>query len=751
MHKIKRRTLLFTLLMLLLNGCVHPEQALPVSTSVTSSVLSPTPVPPQPTSMPVPTATETPPTLISPTQALTSWPIYTLQDVGLTVRYPPGWAVRESPNRSLQSLAMHSVGFIPPRYAKSDAPQVPHISLAVYRPPLTDTLRAWLDAHSTADPFGSPADPEVHFFGVNDIMEVEVSGFPALRFTHDVFGFTVHELLLAMGETVVSLGYCDLSIENLETAFLQMQESLAPTTPTQPPESKFPRTNAWFNAYGSEYPSDEQMQQLVDAFSADVIAYLQKTIDPTLPLESQSPSLTQMAADLPLFEGGQVIPVELGSGAAAELFVLPNFRAIGGPMLYVRYTDAGWQTFPVPVVPPGGGKAVANAPNLWPASAEVRDVTGDGQVEAIVRHTFAGGSSWREHPQVLRWNGAGFDVLFRAELVNWAGPSEWRFVPHGSAQDIVITYPVFMPSRPQKFDPHPEGVQRWRYDPAADRYVLWGTAVQTPLPWVGDLATAEAALQTSDYRTALTAYESFLSDETWQEDFLHDYRTDVGGERDVGQRELAAWLDLARLHAGLCHAALDEPTAARQVLSAIESALQADLAAAFLMAYGENADLVAALTAYERAIAAAAQADEQPQTGGGVWSLYPQPYSELILLNRDPALLKAAVQDHGLPVEGLWADLDDDGRDEFAWLDVGEWRVVWVAWQDADGRWQAIGLEAEDDLTLTSVRTAEIVIQYRGEERVLQWDGELKMVQVPPDRRISDWPIVGILAPSTTQ
>jgi hypothetical protein len=528
--------------------------------------------------------------------------------------------------------------------------------------------------------------------------------------------------------------------------------AIAPSLPKlpspTPEEASFPRTDAWFNAYGSEYPTDERLLQLVDAFSADVIAYLQKSIDPRVPLEAQSPSLTQMADDLPLFEGGQVIPVELDSRATAELFVLPNFRAIGSPMLYMRYADAGWQAFPVPVVPPGGGKAVANAPNLWPASAEARDVMGDDQVEAIVRHTFAGGSSWREHPQVLRWNGAGFDVLFRAELVNWAGPSEWHFVPHGSVQDIVITYPIFMPSHPQKFDPHPEGIQRWRYDSAADRYVLWTTAVQTPLPWLGDLATAETALRASDYHTALTTYESFLSDETWQEDFLHDYRTAM---TSVGERELAAWLDLARLHAGLCHAALDEPDAARQVLSAIESAPQADLAAAFLTAYGEDADLVGALAAHEKTIAAAVQANEQPQTGGGVWSLYPQPYGELILLNRDPTLLEAAVQDHGLPAESIWADLDDDGRDEFVWLDVGEWRVVWAAWQDANSRWQATGLEAEDDLTLTDVHTAKIVVQYCGEERVSEWDGELKMARVPLARRISDWPIVGTPALSTTQ
>jgi hypothetical protein len=102
-------------------------------------------------------------------------------------------------------------------------------------------------------------------------------------------------------------------------------------------------------------------------------------------------------------------------------------------------------------------------------------------------------------------------------------------------------------------------------------------------------------------------------------------------------------------------------------------------------------------------------------------------------------------------VEGIWADLDDDGRDELVWLGMGEWRVVWVAWQDSDGRWQATGLVAEDDLTLTSVHASEIVVRYCGEKRVFEWDSELKMAHVHPSRRTFDWPIVGTPALSATQ
>jgi len=254
----------------------------------------------------------------------------------------------------------------------------------------------------------------------------------------------------------------------------------SPTTapqpaPTQPPESKFPRTEAWFAAYGNEFPTDEQMQQLADAFSADVVTYLEKAITPTVPLEDQASALARMAADLPGFEGGQVVPVNLDNIAEAELFIVPMLN--GGPLLYARHTPAGWQMVPMPVVPPGEKEAAAAAPNLWPHSAEARDVTGDGHPEAVTIHTLSGASNWREHPQILRWDGEAFTILFRAELVNWAGPSQWHFEPYGNGQDIVLHYPHFYPTGFEaKMIAHPQATQRWRWDPSLERYALQETS-----------------------------------------------------------------------------------------------------------------------------------------------------------------------------------------------------------------------------------------------------------------------------------
>jgi len=556
-------------------------------------------------------------------------------------------------------------------------------------------------------------------------------------------------LVAALALVVACHGTLDLAVETAPASTLTVIPSPTPA-PTQSPAGAFPYTDAWFAAHGNEYPTDEQMEQLADAFAADVMSYLETAITPTLPLEDQASALAHMATDLPGFEGGQVVPVNLDDVAGAELFVVPNLN--GGPLLYARYAPTGWQVIPVPVAPPGEKETVANAPNLWPHSAEVRDVTGDGHPEAVTIHIFSGGSNWREHPQVLRWDGERFTVLFRAELVNWAGASQWHFEPHGAGQDIVITYPIFMPSRPDKFDPHPEGVQRWRWDAKADRYVLWATAVQTPPPIVERLAKSEIALQAGDYSTALRGYSTFLADEAWQDEFLAQHQGAMPG---VGERELAAWLDFARLHAALCHALLDEPDVARQMLSTVETGDLLKLAHAFHDAYGDggdDSDLAAALAAYEQAITASpacAGVASEPCPAGVVWAYHPWPHTVLILLDRDPALLDRAINEYGLPVQTLWTDLDGDGRDELAWLSDAEWRVVWVGWQEENGAWRATGIAAGDDLALEGIappdetRRGGIVVRYYGTERILRWDDEAKMVHVPPDERPAGWPIVG--------
>ena len=518
-------------------------------------------------------------------------------------------------------------------------------------------------------------------------------------------------------------------------------------------ESAFPRTEAWFEMLGDKYPTSTE--ELGRAFSADVTAYLEKTIAPTKSLQSQQDAMEQMTADMPNHccesKEGQVVLVDLDATVKAELFVIPHLN--GGPLLYVRYTDDGWQATPVPVAPPGEQETVAASPNLWPHSVEARDVTGDGRLEAVTVHTFLGGSNWREHLQILRWNGEGFDVLFRAELVNWAGPSQWRFEPMrsgagkqaGTGQDIVISYPIFMPSRPNKFDPHPEGVQRWRWEAEVGRYVLWAKAVRTPFLPIEHLVEPEKALQAGDYVAALQGYRALLTDEAWQE----DYRA-----MRPGEEALTAWLDFIHLRAALCQLLLDQPEALGPLLDEIQTDDLRPLARAFQEAYGDDADLTAALSAYAQVIA-----ERTPREGlgaedgpaGTAWAYRPYPYVVLGLLNAEEraALLDEAISEEGLPIEVRWADLDGDGQDEVIWLSDAEWRVVWVGWRDESGAWRAAGLVAGDDLALIDVTPAGEagngvgLVRYYGEERAFHWDDELKMDRILVDERPARWPVVG--------
>jgi hypothetical protein len=156
------------------------------------------------------------------------WPIYTMPEVGLVVRYPPGWTVQEWQSHDGDGFALGSASWVPARYAGSDQPQIPLIYLALYRPPLTGTLEAWLDAHGTAASFGTAAGDQVGFWGVGDAVPAAAGGYPALRFTHEVFGLRVHELLLAIGDRVVGLGYTDFGGEDLGLAFTHMHVELAP-------------------------------------------------------------------------------------------------------------------------------------------------------------------------------------------------------------------------------------------------------------------------------------------------------------------------------------------------------------------------------------------------------------------------------------------------------------------------------------------------------------------------------------------
>jgi hypothetical protein len=160
-------------------------------------------------------------------------PLYTLVDLGLTLRYPVGWSVREEV-RNRQEFVVRTVSFLPPAHAGRYQPQLPAVNLSVYGAPLEGTLLAWLEAQSTSALYDGEASPAIRFFGVRDVTETRTASFSGLGFAYDVLGLTAHELLFAVGQTAMGLSYVDFGTEDLASAFLQIQSSLALGSPTPP-------------------------------------------------------------------------------------------------------------------------------------------------------------------------------------------------------------------------------------------------------------------------------------------------------------------------------------------------------------------------------------------------------------------------------------------------------------------------------------------------------------------------------------
>lgn len=153
-----------------------------------------------------PVAPVTPPT-DGPPADVADWVSYELPDTGVTVPLPPGWTVAEWPvDDTVPFAASVSVW---PQWDRGETPPPgqPEISVTVWPRPAGQALREWLDAHSTAAPFGTDtgAEDEITFFGVRDVEETTLGGQPALGFTRDVMGVQVLTIIAEGPAVVVGL------------------------------------------------------------------------------------------------------------------------------------------------------------------------------------------------------------------------------------------------------------------------------------------------------------------------------------------------------------------------------------------------------------------------------------------------------------------------------------------------------------------------------------------------------------------
>jgi hypothetical protein len=195
--------------------------------------------------------------------------LYVQVEPGLTLRYPLSWEIRYETDPQ-GTFVSHSVSFIPPAFAGSDQPQVPAVNLFVYKPELTDSLEVWLRNYSTSDPFGSPAGPETHFFGVGEIAEFRAASVLGLNFSYDVLGLPARQMLFSVGQRVVGLSYVEFGAEDLEAPFAQMLSSLTLATSPAPAPSDVETIIALTDLviYRGPDTSHQQIGQIADGQTA---------------------------------------------------------------------------------------------------------------------------------------------------------------------------------------------------------------------------------------------------------------------------------------------------------------------------------------------------------------------------------------------------------------------------------------------------------------------------------------------------
>ncbi|MGC9334803.1 MAG: tetratricopeptide repeat protein, partial [Anaerolineae bacterium] len=164
-------------------------------------------------------------------------------------------------------------------------------------------------------------------------------------------------------------------------------------------------------------------------------------------------------------------------------------------------------------------------------AVQLEDLTGDGVPEVLFSSMFPGASSYRLRPNAFQWHEDGFRLVFAADLVSWAGTSNYTLEPDLSGQgslQIVLTYPhLYSHGFDHKMVNHPPGRQVWRWNPGVEKFVLseeqvdleqsaWESGSEPGLPvTAGDQLRwltneAEAAFRTGAYEEALRRYGEVL-------------------------------------------------------------------------------------------------------------------------------------------------------------------------------------------------------------------------------------------------
>lgn len=314
----------------------------------------------------------------------------------------------------------------------------------------------------------------------------------------------------------------------------QPPQSAAPTATVQtlptPENTKeiFAHAGELLAAYK---PPESDPGELYDALATDAGRFLMATANPDVSLEGQ-PALAQLqdalkaVPNLPENASPRVTAIHIDDdqGGSRDLALIAMQGVMGLPIIAVERLGGSYENLPAVTE---HTFATADDRYFYPAQLDTRDVTGDGTKELVYTYEFPGGSGATTDLTIGRWieDDKTWRTLFQANLIDWAGKSDYQLETSADASNVKLTFPWFG-AFDHKLLAHPNATQTWEYDAAQDRFVQVSQTVDAPRTPRQQLNAAEYLFRNGDLQGAARAYHAAWSDASLQPEDFADSKAD---------------------------------------------------------------------------------------------------------------------------------------------------------------------------------------------------------------------------------
>lgn len=276
----------------------------------------------------------------------------------------------------------------------------------------------------------------------------------------------------------------------------------------------FGEASRLFKAY---QPPETDPKPLYDALGQGIGEFLVATANGDVSLEGQ-PALEQLrsalgqVANLPSNAKVQVTAIHVGDdqGGSRDLVFAALEGVMGLPIVGLERLGATYE--PLTAIAPGD-VATPEARYFYASELDARDVTGDGVRELVYGVEYPGGSGTTDAITVARWiqDSKELHPIFRADLINWAGESQYQIDTTVDAASIKLTFPWFG-AFDHKLLAHPNATQTWEYDDAQDKFVRVSQTIEEPKTQRQALNAGEYAFRNGDLSGALALFERAAND-----------------------------------------------------------------------------------------------------------------------------------------------------------------------------------------------------------------------------------------------